>query len=94
MESAWNSPGHNTGVPFPPLGDLPNLGIEPRSLTLQADSLPAEPQGEPMYVPARHKLMYDHRFPYGVSAFFNKVGTGDSHWETLAGKGSVIGVGT
>ena len=28
-------------------GDLPNPGIEPRSLTLQADSLPAEPQGKP-----------------------------------------------
>ena len=39
-------------------------------------------------------LMYDHMFPYGVCAFFNKVGTGDSHWETLAGKGSVIGAGT
>ena len=32
--------------PFYP-GDLPNPGIEPRSPTLQADSLPAEPQGEP-----------------------------------------------
>ena len=31
--------------PFP--GDLPNPGIEPRSLALQADSLPAEPQGKP-----------------------------------------------
>ena len=28
-------------------GDLPNPGIEPRSLVLQADSLPAEPQGKP-----------------------------------------------
>jgi len=28
-------------------GDLPNPGIKPRSLTLQADSLPAEPQGKP-----------------------------------------------
>ena len=27
--------------------DLPNPGIEPRSPTLQADSLPAEPQGSP-----------------------------------------------
>ena len=26
-------------------GDLPNPGIEPRSPTLQVDSLPAEPQG-------------------------------------------------
>ena len=28
-------------------GDLPNPGIEPRSPALQADSLPAEPQGKP-----------------------------------------------
>ena len=34
-------------VPFPSPGDLPNPGIEPRSPTLQADSLPAEPQGKP-----------------------------------------------
>ena len=33
-----------TGLPFPSPGDLPNPGIEPRSPTLQADSLPAEPQ--------------------------------------------------
>ena len=28
-------------------GDLPNLGVEHRSPTLQADFLPAEPQGKP-----------------------------------------------
>ena len=28
-------------------GDLPNPGIEPRSPTLQADSLPGKPQGQP-----------------------------------------------
>ena len=33
--------------PFPSPGDLPNSGIEPRSPALQADSLPAEPQGKP-----------------------------------------------
>ena len=32
---------------FPSPGDLPNPGIEPRSPTLQAYSLPAEPQGKP-----------------------------------------------
>ena len=32
--------------PFLSLGDLPNLGIEPKSPALQADSLQAEPQGE------------------------------------------------
>ena len=31
-------------VAFPFSGDLPNPGIEPRSPTLQADYLPAEPQ--------------------------------------------------
>ena len=33
-------------VPFPSPGDLPNPDIEPRSPTLQADFLPAEPQGK------------------------------------------------
>ena len=36
-----------SGLPFPSLGDLPKPGIEPRSPALQADSLPAEPQGSP-----------------------------------------------
>ena len=30
-------------LPFPSPGDLPNPGIEPRSLALQADALPSEP---------------------------------------------------
>ena len=33
--------------PFPSPGDLSNPGIKPRSPALQADSLPAEPQGKP-----------------------------------------------
>ena len=33
-------------LPFPSLGDLPNLGIEPRSLALQVDYLPSEPWGK------------------------------------------------
>ena len=43
-----DSPGNNTGVglPFPPLGDLPNPGIEPRLPTLQVDSLPSELPGK------------------------------------------------
>ena len=36
-----------SGLPFPSLGDLPDLGIEPRSPALQADSLPSEPSGKP-----------------------------------------------
>ena len=34
-------------VPLPPLGDLPNPGIEPGSPALQADSLSSEPPGKP-----------------------------------------------
>ena len=32
-------------LPFPSSGDLPDPGIEPRSPTVQADSLPSEPPG-------------------------------------------------
>ena len=39
-----------SGLPFPPLGDLPDPGIEPRSPPLQADSLPSEPPGKPAKV--------------------------------------------
>ena len=33
-------------LPFPSPGDLPDLGIEPRSPALQADALPSEPPSE------------------------------------------------
>ena len=39
----WNSPGKNSGRPFPSPGCLPNPGIEPRSSTLQTCCLPSEP---------------------------------------------------
>ena len=45
--------GYWNGLPFLPLSDRPNPGIEtmsPVSLVLQADSLPAEPSGKPLYV--------------------------------------------
>ena len=35
-----------SGLPFPPPGDLPNPGIEPRSLALQTDSLPSKSWGK------------------------------------------------
>ena len=31
-----------SGLPYPPPGDLPNPGIEPRSLALRVGSLPAD----------------------------------------------------
>ena len=40
---------YNTGMgkPFPSPEDLPNPGVEPRSPTLQVDSLPTEQLGKP-----------------------------------------------
>ena len=35
-----------SGLPYPSPGDLPNLGTEPRSPALQANSLPSEPLGK------------------------------------------------
>ena len=35
-----------SGLPFPSPGDLPDLGIKPRSPTLQADALLSEPPGK------------------------------------------------
>ena len=38
-----------SGLPFPSPGDLPNLGIEPGSPSLEADALTSEPPGKPLY---------------------------------------------
>ena len=42
---------HWSGLPCPPLEDLPNPGIETAtpSSVLQADSLPPEPPGKPIF---------------------------------------------
>ena len=52
LYSPWNSPGQSPGVgsSFPSPGDLLNPWFEPRSPTLQADSLPAEPPGKALYL--------------------------------------------
>ena len=49
LYSPWYSLGQNTGVGSLSLlrGIFPNPGIKLRSPTLQADSLPSEPQGKP-----------------------------------------------
>ena len=43
----FSRPEYWSGKPFPLPGALPNPGIKPRSPALQAESLPAEPQGKP-----------------------------------------------
>ena len=47
-------------VAFSSPGDLPNPGIEPRSPTLQVDSLPAEPPGKP--IQATQVIFFLHLF--------------------------------
>ena len=37
-----------SGLPFPSPEARPNPGIKPESPALQVDSLPSEPQGEPV----------------------------------------------
>ena len=44
---AFSRQGYWNGLPFPYPGDFPNLGIEPRSHTLWADTLLSEPPGKP-----------------------------------------------
>ena len=39
-----------SGLPFPSLGDVPDLGIEPRSPALRADSLLSEPPGKHYFI--------------------------------------------
>ena len=43
----FSRPEYWSGLPFPSPGDLPDLGIEPRSPALQADYLPSELQASP-----------------------------------------------
>ena len=38
-----------SGLPFPSPGDLPNPGVEPGSPALQADALPSQPPGKPIW---------------------------------------------
>ena len=49
--------------PFLSSGDLPYTGIEPGSPTLQADSLPAEPQGKPRNTGAGSLSLLQGIFP-------------------------------
>ena len=58
LYSPWISPGQNTGVgkAFPPPGDLPNPGIEPRSPALQVESSPNELSGNPQYTKISQKI--------------------------------------
>ena len=59
----FSRPEYWSGYPFSSPGDLPNPGIEPRSSALQADSLPAEPQGKPRNTGAGCLSLLQRIFP-------------------------------
>ena len=46
LSTGFSRQDYWSGLPFPSPGDLPDTGIEPGSLALQADSLPTELQGK------------------------------------------------
>ena len=56
-----------SGLPFPSPGDLPNLGIEPRSPALEADALTSEPPGKlykkDLHDPNNHSGVITHLEP-------------------------------
>ena len=77
INSPWNSPGQNTGVSlsllqgiFPTQGS--NLGIEPRSPSLQENSLPTEPPGKPKNTGVGSLSLPQQIFP-----------TQESNWDLL-----------
>ena len=64
-----------SGLPFPPRGDLPDAGIEPRSPALQADCLLSEPPGKPLGGPNNltiWKKFFLQYFHLEFSSYFNR----------------------
>ena len=59
----FSRPEYWSGLPCPPPGDLPNPGTERRSPTLQADSLPVDPQGKPKNIGVDSLALLQQIFP-------------------------------
>ena len=62
------------GLPFPSPGDLPNPGIEPRSPTLQADTLPSESPGKTVFKLYVKRNLFKKRYKEYLSTHF-RTGT-------------------
>ena len=59
---------YRSGLVFPSPGDLPDLGAEPRFPALQADSLPSEPPGKPLWI-------------HWLSRYFLSISSSFSPWD-------------
>ena len=71
----FSRPEYWSGWPFLSPGDLPNPGFEPRSPSLQVDSLPAQPQGKPHYQYIQESKLIKCTFKKNNN---NKAGTCES----------------
>ena len=60
----FSRPEYLSGWPFPSPGYLPNPGIKLQSPASQVDSLPAKPQGSPIFI-----YLAMPGFPCGVCGF-------------------------
>ena len=60
------------GLPFPSPRDLPNMGIEPRSPALQADSLLTKPPGNSLYL--KYIVIIQTHKPLAASLMLPKMG--------------------
>ena len=63
-----------SGLPCPSPGDFPDWGIEPRSPTLQADSLPTEPQEKPICILDDNKNAALFNISCWISLWFAIIG--------------------
>ena len=77
----FSKPDYWSGELFTSPGDLPNPGIEPRSPTLQADSLPAVPQGKSRVNSVyKSKLAFNVKFPRSSQFFCHIPRLGNLLW--------------
>ena len=56
-----------SGLPCPSPGNLPDPGIEPRSASLQADSLPSRPPGKPFFLAGLRSNITSSESPYWIA---------------------------
>ena len=90
----FSRPEYWSGWLFPSPGDLPNPGIEPGSLTLQADSLPAELPGKPKNTgvgslsllqwifptqESNWSLLHCRQILYQLQLYLSKIGRKNGH---------------
>ena len=86
LSMEFSRPKYWVGQPFPSPGDLPKTGIEPRSPTLEVDSLPAEPQGKPKYGRLKNGKDFDRNQEVMMNSHIGNRGERNFDLEKLSQK--------